>query len=66
MIKMLHQKKLPSQSFDQAKEEIQKRLQRDKFDQWVTKEQSATGVVLDEKVLNGVAPASASREESSR
>jgi parvulin-like peptidyl-prolyl isomerase len=51
IIKKIGQRNLPARSLDQAKEEIQNRLQRDKFDQWVTKAQSSIGVKIDEKAL---------------
>jgi peptidyl-prolyl cis-trans isomerase C len=62
IIKKTGQKALPPRSFEGAKEEIQKRLQRDRFDQWVTKTQSTIGVHIDEQALASVSvapPASA-------
>jgi len=57
IIKKTGQKILPSRSFEDAKEEIEKRLQREKFDQWVAKTQSSIGVSIDEKALASVSVA---------
>lgn len=51
VIKKTDQRELPSQTWEQAKEEIQKRLQREKFDVWVSKAQSSLGVHVDDKLM---------------
>jgi peptidyl-prolyl cis-trans isomerase C len=51
IIKMTGQKALPGKTFDQAKEEIRTRIQREKFDQWVTSKQASIGVTMDEKAI---------------
>src|SRR5262249_13153554 len=51
LIKKRSQKTLPAKPFEAVRDEIQKRLQREKFDQWVTKSQSLLGVTVDEKAL---------------
>jgi peptidyl-prolyl cis-trans isomerase C len=51
IIKKTGQKTLPAQSFEQARDQIQNRLQREKFDQWVTSAQAKLGVKIDENAL---------------
>jgi peptidyl-prolyl cis-trans isomerase C len=62
VIKKLNQKTLPSQTFEEAKDGIENRLQREKFDQWIAKAQTEAGVKIDEKALAAVSvgPAEAS------
>lgn len=60
IIKKTGEKVLPAQSFDEAKDEIRGRLERDKFDHWVSAMQLELGVQVDDKVLAGAAPADAS------
>ena len=55
LIKKTGQKPLPAKSYEQVKEDIQNRLQRDKFDQWVTQMQTSLGVKIDESALASVA-----------
>jgi peptidyl-prolyl cis-trans isomerase C len=57
IIKKTGQRVLPSRSFEQVKDDIQNRLQRDKFDQWVAKQQASLGVSIDEKALSRLAAA---------
>lgn len=57
IIKKTSQRPLPPVSFEEAKGDIQNRLQRDRFDQWVTKQQAAWNVTIDEKALNAVTTA---------
>lgn len=54
IIKRMSQKRLPARSFEAAKEDILNRLQREKFDQWVTQAQSSLGVQIDDKALASV------------
>jgi peptidyl-prolyl cis-trans isomerase C len=51
IIKKIGQTPLPPRSFDQAKEEIRAKLEREKFDQWVTAKQAVLGVQVDEKAV---------------
>jgi peptidyl-prolyl cis-trans isomerase C len=51
VIKKTGQKALPAKSFEQVKDDIQARMQREKFDQWITQAQSALGVKIDEQAL---------------
>jgi parvulin-like peptidyl-prolyl isomerase len=55
IIKKTGQKQLPPQSFADAKEEIRARLEREKFDQWVTSKQSSMGVRMNEQVMDALA-----------
>jgi parvulin-like peptidyl-prolyl isomerase len=59
IIKKTGQTELPPRTMDAAKEEIRARLERDKFDQWVTQKQALQGVTIDEKALASVAPGEA-------
>jgi peptidyl-prolyl cis-trans isomerase C len=54
VIKKTGQKSLAGQSFEQAKDTIQTRLQREKFDKWVTQAQASMNVKIDEKALAAV------------
>jgi peptidyl-prolyl cis-trans isomerase C len=54
IIKKLGQRSLPAQSFEQAKEDIKVRLQREKFDKWVAQSQASLGVNINEKELASV------------
>ncbi|MFA5975315.1 MAG: peptidylprolyl isomerase [Elusimicrobiota bacterium] len=60
IIKKLGQAQLPPQSYESVKEGIRARLEREKFDQWVTKKKEALGVTIDEKALASLEPLSAS------
>jgi peptidyl-prolyl cis-trans isomerase C len=48
IIKKLGQVDLPPRSYADAKEEIRRQLERMKFDQWVTKQETELGVKIDE------------------
>lgn len=54
LIKKTGQTQLPSKSFEDAKEEIRARLEREKFDQWVTRKQETLGVTIDEKAVDSL------------
>jgi parvulin-like peptidyl-prolyl isomerase len=51
IIKKLGEKPLPPEPLDQAKEDIRSRLERERFDVWVTKAQNSLKVRVDEKEL---------------
>jgi len=55
IIKKIGQKQLPPQSFENVKEDIRARLEREKFDQWVTSKESTMGVRIDEKAMDALA-----------
>jgi peptidyl-prolyl cis-trans isomerase C len=50
IIKKLGQVDLPPRTYADAKEEIRRQLERAKFDQWVTKQESELGVKVDESM----------------
>jgi peptidyl-prolyl cis-trans isomerase C len=52
IIKKTGQTVLPPQSFEDAKEEIRARLERDKFDHWVTEKQTELGAQVNEKTMD--------------
>lgn len=54
IIKKTGHRTLPSRSFESAKDEIRNRMQREKFDQWVSRAQTSLGVNIDEKALAAV------------
>ena len=54
IIKKTGQKNLPGRSFEEAKDAIRDRLQREKFDAWVNQTQASLGVRIDEKALAGL------------
>jgi peptidyl-prolyl cis-trans isomerase C len=51
IIKKLGEKMLPARTLADAREEIRTRLERDKFNQWVTARQAALGVRVDERAM---------------
>ena len=55
IIKKTGQKQLPPQSFEDVKEDIRARLERVKFDQWVTSKESTMGVRTNEKEMDALA-----------
>jgi len=57
IIKRIGQTVLPAQSLDQAKEDIRARLERDKFNEWVTNKQASLGVKIDDQQLSSLATA---------
>ncbi len=54
LIKKTGEKTLRPMSLEEAKEDIRSRMEREKFDQWVTAKQTALGVHIDEKLLAGL------------
>ncbi len=54
IIKKLGEKQLPARSFPDVKEEIRQKLERDKFNQWVTAKQSTLGVKVDDQAMSGL------------
>lgn len=50
IIKKTGLRPLPRQNFDQVKEEIKRRMERDRFDQWVRAKQAELKVRIDESV----------------
>ena len=62
VIKKTGQRTLPARAFEASKEDIRNRLQREKFDQWITRTQASLGVKIDEKALAAVAAASGAPE----
>jgi len=65
IIKKIAEHRLPARSYDDAKEDIRARLEKQKFDQWVSAKQEALGVHIDERALAAV-PAPAAPEEQSK
>ena len=57
IIKKLGQRSLPAKSLDQAKGEIETRLQRQKFEQWAAQKQATLGVKIDEPTMAAAAAA---------
>jgi parvulin-like peptidyl-prolyl isomerase len=52
IIKKLGEKMLPPRTLADAKEEIRAKLERDKFNQWVTAKQAIVGVKVDEQAMS--------------
>ncbi len=52
IIKKLSERKLPARKLADAKEDIRRRLERAKFDAWVSSKEKAAGVKIDEKALS--------------
>ena len=52
IIRKLGEKMLPPRSLAEAKEEIRAKLERDKFNQWVTAKQATLGVHVDEQAMS--------------
>ena len=65
IIRKIGEKLLPSRSFAEVKEEIRARLERDKFDQWVTQRQSALAVKVNEQNLSTLSPTSPGNPQES-
>ena len=63
IIKKTGERTLPAQLFEAVKEDIRSRLEKDKFDQWVSAKQAVAGVHVDDAVLT--APASPGMERPS-
>ena len=47
---------LPPRTLADAKEEIRTKLERDKFNQWVTAKQAVLGVHVNEQVMSQLTP----------
>lgn len=56
IIKKTGQSSLPPRSFEEAKEEIRMRLERERFDQWVTRKQQELGTTVNEKAISAFGP----------
>ena len=61
IIKKLGEKPLPARPFAELKDDIRQKLERDKFNQWVTAKQALTGIKVDDQAI-----ARLSIEESSK
>jgi peptidyl-prolyl cis-trans isomerase C len=57
IIKKIGERALAPKSLDQAKEAIRARLERDRFDQWVSKAEAAIGVRVDNAALSALSAA---------
>lgn len=62
IIRKSSQTQLPPRSYESAKEEIRMRLERERFDQWVTAKQKQLGTVVDEKAMAAFTPTPSSQE----
>jgi peptidyl-prolyl cis-trans isomerase C len=60
IIKKTGQIALPVRPFEEVKEEIRSRLEREKFDHWVQQKEASLGVTFNEKALSAFAPIAAS------
>lgn len=62
IIKRTGQRALPAKTFEEAQESIRTRMQRDKFEDWVTRTTASLGVKVDESALAtaAVAPSASS------
>jgi foldase protein PrsA len=52
IIRKLGEKQLPARSAADAKDEIRAKLEREKFDQWVSAKQALLGVTVDEQAMS--------------
>ncbi len=55
IIRKLGEKQVPGRSLPEVKEEIRTRLERDKFNQWVSAKQAALGVQVNEQAIASLA-----------
>jgi parvulin-like peptidyl-prolyl isomerase len=63
IIRKLAQRELPPQSFDAVKEEIRARLQKQKFEQWVSAKQATLGVKINDQAISAMPAPAASPQE---
>jgi len=52
IIKKLAEKQLPARPYAELKDEIRQKLERDKFNQWVTAKQALIGVKVDDQAMS--------------